>query len=199
VSLDGRAIRLPAVEARRHEFLAYYKPAGEVTTRRDPEGRPIVFDTLKRPAGGRWVAIGRLDINTSGLLLLTTDGELAHRLMHPRYRIAREYAVRLADEPSVGQLRLLLTGVELEDGKARFEELKPSGGSGRNTWYHVALREGRYREVRRLFDAVGLRVSRLIRVGYGPVALGSLRRGQSRALTEAEITALYEAADLSRS
>lgn len=139
-------------------------------------------------------------MSTSGLLLFTTDGELAHRLMHPSYEITREYAVRLIGEPTVEQLDRLVAGVELEDGPARFETIERGGGSGgTNVWYHVTLAEGRNREVRRLFESVGLQVSRLIRVRYGPIQLGRLRRGTSRALTRAEADALYEAVNLSYS
>src|SRR5690606_29989054 len=161
-----------------------------IMTRNDPQGRPTVFDRLQPPRGGRWIGVGRLDVNTSGLLLLTTDGELAHRLMHPSYRIEREYAVRLLGSPSAEQLDRLRAGVELEDGVARLERITEAGGTGRNIWYQVMLREGRNREVRRLFEAVGLRVSRLLRVRYGPIELGKLRRGQSRPLSPAETHAL---------
>src|SRR5690606_35879505 len=162
-------------------------------TRDDPEERPTVFDRLPRPPHGRWISIGRLDLNTSGLLLLTTDGELAHRLMHPRYAVSREYAVRLLGTPSDEQLKSLAEGIPLEDGPAHFETIEPRGGSGRNFWLHVTLREGRNREVRRMFEAVGLTVSRLIRVRYGPVQLGRMQRGRVRDLTAGEVAALYEA------
>jgi 23S rRNA pseudouridine2605 synthase len=145
---------------------------------------------------GRWIGVGRLDMSTSGLLLFTTDGELAHRLMHPSYEIEREYAVRLLGDPTEQQLRPLVEGVLLEDGLAKVVGIEARGGTGSNVWYHVVLREGRNREVRRLFDAVGLAVSRLIRVRYGPVALGQLRRGETRQLTRAEIAALYGAVGL---
>jgi 23S rRNA pseudouridine2605 synthase len=147
---------------------------------------------------GRWVSVGRLDMNTSGLLLLTTDGALAHRLMHPRYEVSREYAVRLLGEPSEEQWRQLTSGVQLEDGTARFEHVEARGGQGVNTWFHVTLKEGRNREVRRMFEALNLTVSRLLRVRYGPVELGRLKRGTSRLLTDAEIDALYAAVDLAR-
>jgi len=195
ILVNGRPVRLKR-KVRAHRHLAYYKPAGEVTTRDDPEGRPTVFDRLPRPPRGRWISIGRLDLNTSGLLLLTTDGELAHRLMHPRYAVSREYAVRVLGSPSEEQLRALSQGVMLEDGPARFEEMELRGGSGRNTWLHVTLREGRNREVRRMFEAVGLTVSRLIRVRYGPVQLGRMQRGRARDLTPGEVAALYDAVGL---
>lgn len=192
ILVNGRPVRLKR-RVGTHRHLAYYKPAGEVTTRDDPEDRPTVFDRLPRLPHGRWISIGRLDLNTSGLLLLTTDGELAHRLMHPRYAVSREYAVRVLGTPAEEQLRSLARGVMLEDGPARFDEIEPRGGTGRNTWLHVTLREGRNREVRRMFDAVGLTVSRLIRVRYGPVQLGRMQRGRVRDLTPGEIAALYEA------
>lgn len=197
VSVDGRRVSTgAALKPGAHAHLAYYKPAGQLTARRDAQGRATVFSALPRPHRGRWINVGRLDVNTSGLLLFTTDGELAHRLMHPRHEIVREYAVRLLGEPSTAQLEQLRTGVILDDGPARFDTIERSGGTGRNVWYRVSLREGRNREVRRMFDALGFTVSRLIRVKYGPVALGSLRRGGQRRLTGAEVAALYAAVGL---
>lgn len=192
ILIDGRPVRLKR-QSGAHRHLAYYKPAGEVTTRDDPEDRPTVFERLPRPPHGRWISIGRLDMNTSGLLLLTTDGELAHRLMHPRYEISREYAVRLLGAPTEAQLRALTEGVVLDDGPAHFDAIEPRGGSGRNSWLHVTLREGRNREVRRMCEAVGLVVSRLIRVRYGPVQLARMQRGRVRDLTTNEAAALYDA------
>lgn len=197
VLLDGRPLKLGAAN-RRHGYLAYYKPAGELTTRDDPEGRPTIFDALPKPPRGRWISIGRLDFNTQGLLLLTTDGELAHRLMHPRYEVPREYAVRLLGRPTEEQLERLASGVELDDGPARFDRIEQVGGTGANEWLHVTLREGRNREVRRMFEALNLTVSRLIRVRYGPVQLDKLQRGRSRPLTASETDELYAAADLRR-
>lgn len=192
ILINGRPVRLKR-QTGAHRHIAYYKPAGEVTTRDDPEQRPTVFERLPRPPHGRWITIGRLDLNTSGLLLLTTDGELAHRLMHPRYAVSREYAVRLLGTPTDQQLRLLSEGVVLGDGPAHFDSIEPRGGTGRNVWLHVTLREGRNREVRRMFDAVGLTVSRLIRVRYGPVQLARMQRGRIRDLTAGEVASLYEA------
>jgi 23S rRNA pseudouridine2605 synthase len=178
--------------------LAYHKRIGEVTTHRDPEGRPTVFDTLPRPRGGRWIVIGRLDINTSGLPLFTTDGELAHRLMHPRYEIDREYAVRLRGELDESQIASLLAGIELDDGPAHFEYLRPGGSGPSNSWYQVGLREGRNREVRRLFESIGVSVSRLMRIRYGPVSLGRMLRGSSRFLEAAEVNQLKAAVAIER-
>ena len=197
VAFDGRQIKLARPHATpRHSHAAYYKPVGEITSREDPEGRRTVFDSLPKPAQGRWINVGRLDVSTSGLLVLTTDGALAHRLMHPRYEIAREYAVRLLGKPDEAQLARLSEGVELEDGPARFDSVELRGGSGANVWVHVTVREGRNREVRRIFDAVGLVVSRLIRVRYGPIELGKMRRGEARKLAAEEAAALYAAVGL---
>jgi len=198
VFVDGKRIDLPRTSASiTHKHLVYYKPAGELTSREDPEGRRQVFDALPSLKRGRWINVGRLDINTSGLLLFTTDGELAHRLMHPSYEIPREYAVRLMGAPSAAQLKQLRSGVELEDGIACFDTIEHKGGSGKNVWYHATLHEGRNREVRRLFEAIGLTVSRLIRVRFGPITLGELHRGVSRRLTPAEMKSLYRSVRLS--
>jgi len=168
-----------------------------MVTRSDPGGRPTVFERLPAIPGGKWVAVGRLDINTAGLLLLTDSGELANRLMHPRYEVEREYAVRVDGELSGEEERRLLEGVLLEDGEARFDSLAYEGGEGRNRWYRVVLREGRNREVRRLFDAIGRSVSRLMRVRFGPIALPrGLRRGQHRELDDADVMALLRTLEL---
>ncbi|HYW91918.1 MAG TPA: pseudouridine synthase [Gammaproteobacteria bacterium] len=192
VELGGRA-RPPA------RALIYYKPEGELCARRDPQGRPTVFDRLPRPEAGRWIAVGRLDLNTSGLMLFTTDGELANRLMHPRYRVEREYAVRVLGEVSAEVLNRLLTGVRLEDGPATLETIEDAGGSGANHWYRVTLREGRRREVRRMWESQGITVSRLIRVRLGPLALPpGMRTGEIRSMGAAELDHLYAAAGLGR-
>ncbi len=195
IQIDGKPVRV-ARQQQPRRVLAYYKPVGEMTTRRDPDGRPTVFDRLPPVRDGRWIAVGRLDLNTQGLLLLTNDGELANQLMHPSSRIDREYAVRVAGEVTPEQLRRLLEGVPLEDGPARFDEMREAGGEGVNHWYHVILREGRHREVRRLWESQGITVSRLIRVRYGPVVLRrGLHPGRWDELDEAQMTELMQAAN----
>ncbi len=197
IRVDGRRIHLKPSGGAIPEVIVYHKPLGEVCSRDDPEGRPTVFHNLPRPRQGRWISVGRLDINTSGLLLFTTDGELAHRLMHPSREIEREYAVRLLGEVDMPMLERLVEGVELEDGVARFAAIEESGGSGANRWFHVILKEGRNREVRRLWESQGVRVSRLTRVRYGPVILErKLRKGKSRPLLAEEMKRLYEAAGM---
>ncbi len=191
IRVDSHEIRRSRRHARPAEIVAYHKPEGELVTRRDPEERPTVFRHLPRPKEGRWIAVGRLDINTSGLILFTTDGELANRLMHPSRGLEREYAVRILGEVPPGTLERLRSGIELEDGPAHLDVVEERGGSGANRWYHVVLKEGRNREVRRLWEAAGCQVSRLIRVRYGNVELGRrLFPGSWRPLDEAERSAL---------
>jgi 23S rRNA pseudouridine2605 synthase len=178
IRVDGRVISIPKQDKLIRRVIAYHKPEGEVCTRKDPEGRTTVFDALPSPGKGRWIAIGRLDLNTSGLLLFTNDGELANRLMHPKFELEREYAVRVNGEVTEEALQQLQTGIALDDGMAHFDSIRFSGGEGFNQWYHVTLKEGRNREVRRLWEAIGCQVSRLIRVRYGLVVLPrALRRG----------------------
>ena len=171
--------------------LIYHKPEGEIVSRDDPEGRPTVFERLPILRKGRWLAVGRLDFNTSGLLLFTNDGDLANKLMHPRYELEREYAVRILGELTEEQVKSLTEGIQLEDGPAKFNLLRDEGGEGANHWYRVTISEGRNREVRRMFEAVGLTVSRLMRVRYGSVELPArLKRGMWMEMPEAEACAL---------
>jgi 23S rRNA pseudouridine2605 synthase len=174
VELDGRVLQTEAAgnaDAQAVAVLLYHKPVSEVTTRRDPQGRPTVFDRLPPAPSGRWVAIGRLDVNTSGLLLFTNDGGLAHRMMHPSFEIARRYLVRVRGAPGPELVERLRKGLELDDGHASFDGIEPQGRSEGHSWYQVTLHEGRNREVRRLFEAAGYEVSRLKRLAYGPFAL----------------------------
>ncbi|HIE55846.1 MAG TPA: pseudouridine synthase [Chromatiaceae bacterium] len=187
ISVDGRAVSERRLVSQDRYVILYNKPEGEVVTRSDPEGRRTVFQSLPRLPQGRWIAVGRLDVNSSGLLLFTNDGELANRLMHPKQLIEREYAVRVHGEVTDAMLRQLVRGVELEDGPARFEEVVFSGGEGANRWYHVVLMEGRKREVRRMWESVGVVVNRLKRVRFGPLILDSkVKSGMWRELDRTE-------------
>ena len=190
IKVNGKLVQLRFSD-RLPRVILYHKPEGEIVSRNDPEHRPNVFTSLPRMSAGRWVAVGRLDFNTSGLLLLTTSGDLANRLMHPRYELVREYAVRILGELPDEARRQLLDGIELDDGPAKFGFFQEAGGEGANRWYRVSLFEGRNREVRRMFEAVGVVVSRLMRVRYGPFLLPpSLKRGQVHELPEPEVKKL---------
>jgi 23S rRNA pseudouridine2605 synthase len=190
VLVDGVPLREASRDTAR--VLVLNKAAGVICTRADPEGRPTVFDALPRLSAGRWVAVGRLDFQSAGLLLVTNDGELANRLMHPRAGLDREYAVRVDGRLTDSEIERLKRGVQSDGEELRFSDIRHYDGSGLNHWYHVVLLEGRNREVRRLFEAVGRTVSRLKRVRYGPVFLPStLRSGRHQALGDADIAALY--------
>jgi 23S rRNA pseudouridine2605 synthase len=197
VLFDNRPVTLRGAEDVPRRVIMYNKPEGELCTRKDPEGRRTVFDRLPRLKGERWIAIGRLDINTSGLLLFTTDGELANRLMHPSTQVEREYAVRVMGEVAKAQVVAMVEGVMLEDGPARFTDVQEFGGEGINTWFHVVILEGRNREVRRLWESQGLTVSRLKRVRYGNIFLDKrAKAGEWTELTQDEVDDLAELAGL---
>ncbi|MCB1848860.1 MAG: pseudouridine synthase [Halieaceae bacterium] len=195
ITVDGRPLEpLPAEKTR---CILYHKPTGEVCSRKDPEGRRTVFERLPKLKSGRWISIGRLDFNTSGLLLFTTDGELANALMHPSSNIEREYMVRVMGKVEMDMLHRMVEGVMLEDGMARFTDITDAGGEGINHWFYVVIMEGRNREVRRLWESQGLTVSRLKRVRYGEVFIPSrVKQGQWVELTNPEIKSLYRMAGL---
>lgn len=194
VRINGKLIQRKVNNNKPPRVLVYHKPAGEIVSHDDPEGRPSVFDRLPTMKTGKWLAVGRLDFNTEGLLLFTTSGDLANRLMHPRYNIDREYAVRTLGELEEGMRQKLLAGVELDDGLASFSKIQDGGGEGINRWYRVVIGEGRNREVRRMFEAVGLTVSRLIRTRYGAMTLPTgLKRGRWEELQENDVRALLAA------
>ena len=194
ISVDGRPVLATARVPTTRRVIAYHKPLGELVTRTDPEGRKTVFQRLPRIRGGRWIAVGRLDINTGGLLLLTTDGELAHRLMHPSQQLERDYAVRVYGQVDAAMRERLLRGVTLADGPAAFEQLTPiDAGRAANDWYRVRLREGRNRLVRRLWESQGVQVSRLLRVQYGPIELPpGLREGRFEELRPQQVAMLAQ-------
>jgi 23S rRNA pseudouridine2605 synthase len=191
VCVDGREINLVKSQHQQTRVLLYHKPEGEMCTRQDPEGRPTIFDHLPSIRNSRWICVGRLDLNTSGLLLITNNGQLANQLMHPSSQIEREYAVRIRGEASPEKLAKLQKGVRLEDGMARFETVIDVGGKGTNHWYQVTVKEGRNRLVRRLWEALDFTVSRLMRIRFGSVYLpAGLRRAHYYELTEEEIKIL---------
>ena len=195
IKVNGKAVRI-RIDAPPARVLAYHKPVGEVVTHDDPQNRPTVFRRLPKLFQGKWQSVGRLDLNTEGLLLLTSSGELANRLMHPRFGLEREYAVRVLGALSNDEKKRLLEGVTLDDGSAQFTSIEPGGGEGANCWYKVTISEGRNREVRRMFEAVGHAVSRLIRIRYGAMVLPrGLKRGAFVELDERELLALTSAAD----
>jgi len=200
VRINGEVVKVRFAEPRARALI-YHKPAGEIVTRDDPEGRVTVFEKLPSIGNGKWINVGRLDYNTEGLLLFTNSGELANRLMHPRYEVDREYAVRVMGRLTDEQQQALLSGIPLEDGVARCQSVEDAGGDddASNHWYRVVLREGRNREVRRLFEALGVMVSRLIRTRYGVVAMPtSVKRGEWLELDAAAVSALVESAGLSQ-
>jgi 23S rRNA pseudouridine2605 synthase len=197
ITVDGDPVRKTRLSERRSRVLIYHKPVGEVCTRSDPEGRDTIFNHLPKLTSGRWITIGRLDLNTSGLLLITTDGDLANRMMHPSHQVEREYAVRVMGEVTPEILKNLKEGVELEDGPAHFDMIASGGGDGANSWYHVILREGRNREVRRLWESQGIQVSRLMRVRYGMISLPRGQRpGRWEELPEQAVDVLRRSVDL---
>ena len=198
VRINGELVKVRFSEPR-PRILMYHKPTGEIVTRDDPEGRPTVFEKLPNIGNGKWINVGRLDYNTEGLMLFTNSGELANRLMHPRYEVEREYAVRIMGRLSDEQMQKLTTGVDLEDGPAKCDSVADGGGEeeGANHWYHVVLKEGRNREVRRLFESLGLTVSRLIRTRYGTLSMPSvMKRADTLELEPAEVAAVLETAGL---
>ncbi|WP_434109622.1 23S rRNA pseudouridine(2605) synthase RluB [Paraburkholderia caffeinilytica] len=196
VRINGKPVKRK-LASKPPRVLLYHKPTGEIVSHADPEGRPSVFDKLPPMKTAKWLAVGRLDFNTEGLLMLTTSGDLANRFMHPRYSVEREYAVRVVGELAEGMRQKLLHGVELEDGPANFLRIRDGGGEGTNHWYHVALAEGRNREVRRMFEAAGLMVSRLIRTRHGPISLPKgLKRGRWEELEDNQVRALMASVGL---
>lgn len=193
VAIDGRDIKLIKSQQQKTRVLLYHKPDGEICTRKDPENRPTIFDHLPMIRNSRWISVGRLDFNTSGLLLITNDGELANQLTHPKFEIEREYAVRICGKVHPSFLKKLEQGIQLNDGIARFASITDAGGKGKNHWYHVVVKEGRNRLVRRMWESLGFTVSRLIRIRFGSIYLpAGLRRGKHIELSSEDIAALSD-------
>lgn len=189
ISVKGKLIHNPLQGKQNTRILLYHKPVGEVCSRKDPKFEKTVFDNLPKLRQGRWVTVGRLDVNTSGLLIFTNNGELANQLMHPKYGLEREYAVRVHGRVSPEVLNNVRKGVQLDDGMAHFVRVEAKGGEGANSWFHVTLNEGRNREVRRIWESQGMEVSRLIRIRYGKLSMPRfLSRGQCYELTPKEAT-----------
>lgn len=201
IRIDGRKVRYTPDELKTRRVILYHKPEGEICSAKDPEGRPTVFERLPKISHDRWVMVGRLDINSAGLLLFTNDGELANRLMHPSHEVEREYAVRVLGDVTNEHIRTLQAGVELEDDNGtytgKFTHVRLAGGDGANKWYNVTLKEGRNREVRRMFASQDLTVSRLIRIRYGDIKLPShLKNGRWIELENRDIDSLLKRVDL---
>ena len=193
IKVNGKVIDNPLLIKQRTRILLYHKPVGEISSRSDPKFQKTVFDRLPRLKVGRWVQVGRLDLNTSGLLVFTNDGELANRLMHPKFEFEREYAVRVHGQVSPEMIKNLLKGVMLEDGLAKFKRIEYRGGEGANSWYHAVISEGRNREVRRMWESQGLEVSRLIRIRYGSIHMPRfLSRGEHIELSREEVDAFLK-------
>ena len=190
IKVNNKIVRLN--KSHQHELLLYHKKVGEICTRSDPENRKTVFANLPKPKSGRWISVGRLDINTSGLMIFTTDGNLANKLMHPSSQVDREYAVRIFGKASDEQLQQLKAGVAIEGGIAKFSDIVVAGGTGANNWYHVVLRQGKNREIRKAWEFLGLPVSRLIRVRFGPFELAKLRAGKCLTLSKSDEQFLLE-------
>ncbi|MDD5755610.1 MAG: pseudouridine synthase, partial [Methylococcales bacterium] len=193
LQLNDRVLNWEKFAIQPTRVLIYHKPTGEIVTRHDPQGRPTIFASLPKLDTSRWIAVGRLDVNTSGLLLITNNGELANKLMHPSTEVEREYAVRILGDVPDEKIELLKQGIQLEDGEAKFDQIYFMGGEGANKWYHVIVSEGRNRLVRRLWEAQNVVVSRLMRVRYGPVVLSDgLRTGKCQELNAKELDLLFE-------
>ena len=199
IKLDGKLLFYNS-EKKNNQHIIYNKPSNEITSRYDPEGRRLVFDSLPLIKNARWIAVGRLDFSTTGLLIFTTGGELANKLMHPSTKVIRKYAVRVHGNPSYSLLRKLKSGIKLDNRLARFDILESVGGTGANRWFRVGLKEGRNREVRRLWNEIGFDVTRLIRISYGPIHLPqSLKKGKYENLNPDQVNSLYKISKIDHS